>query len=210
MKLNLENIVNTVKTMMEYLFPLKKITNKFKSIHSKEDLKNFVQERSAHVTQTTLYGYLKTRIGTRYPIMIEDEKFADSINIAKWNIYVAAISDLTFYVFSYLIDKKNLKKNDAEEIFLNIINEESKNGLSKNISENAKNEFILKAKNINWHQYYQSNPFKESGLALYKWSPIADELKILDKEIVLNSIKLKWNLVENEFKDLTKNLTFNH
>jgi len=37
---------------------------------------------------------------------------------------------------------------------------------------------------------------------------IADELKILDKEIVLNSIKLKWNLVENEFKDLTKNLTF--
>ena len=195
---------------MEYLFPLKKITNKFKSIHSKEDLKNFVQERSAHVTQTTLYGYLKTRIGTRYPIMIEDEKFADSINIAKWNIYVAAISDLTFYVFSYLIDKKNLKKNDAEEIFLNIINEESKNGLSKNISENAKKEFILKAKNINWHQYYQSNPFKESGLALYKWSPIADELKILDKEIVLNSIKLKWNLVENEFKDLTKNLTFNH
>ena len=148
--------------MMEYLFPLKKITNKFKSIHSKDELKNFVQERSAHVTQTTLYGYLKTRIGTRYPIMIEDEKFADSINIAKWNIYVAAISDLTFYVFSYLIDKKNLKKNDAEEIFLNIINEESKNGLSKNISENAKNDFILKAKNINWHQYYQSNPFKES------------------------------------------------
>ena len=46
-------------------------------------------------------------------------------------------------------------------------------------------------------------------LALYKWSPIADELKVLDKEIVLNSIKLKWNLVENEFKDLTKNLKFN-
>ena len=195
--------------MREYLFPLRKITNKFKSINSKEDLQNFVQERSAHVTQTTLYGYLKTRIGTRYAIMIEDEKFAESINIAKWNIYVAAISDLTFYVFSYLIDKKNLKQNDSEEIFLNIINEESKNGLNKNIYENAKNEFISKAKNINWHKYYQNNPFKESGLALYKWSPIADELKVLDKEIVLNSIKLKWNLVENEFKDLTKNLTFN-
>ena len=194
--------------MGEYLFPIRKITNKFKSINSKEALQSFVQERSAHVTQTTLYGYLKTRIGTRYAIMIEDEKFAESINIAKWNIYVAAISDLTLYVFSYLIDKKNLKQNDAEEIFLNIINEESKNGLNKNIYENAKNEFILKVKNINWHQHYQSNPFKESGLALYKWSPIADELKVLDKEIVLNSIKLKWNLVENEFKDLTKNLTF--
>ena len=194
--------------MGEYLLPVKKITNKFNSINSKEDLENFVQERSAHVTQTTLYGYLKTRIGTRYAIMIEDEKFSESINIAKWNIYVAAISDLTFYVFSYLIDKKKLKENDSEEIFLNIINKELESGLDKKIYENAKNEFISKAKNIDWHNYHLNNPFKESGLALYKWSPIADELKVLDKEIVLNSIKLKWNLVENEFKDLTKKLNF--
>ena len=195
--------------MGEYLFPLKKITNKFKSINSKKDLENFVQERSAHVVQTTLYGYLKTRIGTRYALMVEDEKFTESINIAKWNIYVAAISDLTFYVFSYLIDKKNLKENDSEKIFLNILDKEFENGLDKKIYENAKNEFIVKAKSINWHNYHLGNPFKESGLALYKWSPIADELKVLDKEIVLNSIMLKWNLVENEFKDLTKNLSFN-
>ena len=198
-----------MKIMGEYLFPLKKITNKFKSINSKEDLENFVQERSAHVAQTTLYGYLKTRIGTRYALMVEDEKFTESINIAKWNIYVAAISDLTFYVFSYLIDKKNLKENDSEKIFLNILDKEFKNGLDKKIYENAKNEFIVKAKSINWHNYHLSNPFKESSSALYKWSPIADELKVLDKEIVLNSIMLKWNLVENEFKDLTKNLSFN-
>ena len=209
MKLNLENIVATLKTMREYLFPLKKITNKFKSINSKEDLQNFVQERSAHVTQTTLYGYLKTRIGTRFTIMVEDEKFSNSINIAKWNIYVAAISDLTLYVFSYLIDKKNLKQNDAETIFMNIINNELKNGLDKKIYENAKKEFISKVKSVNWQRFHSENPFKDSGLALYNWSPIADELKVLDKEIVLNSIKLKWNLVENEFKDLTKNLTFN-
>ena len=209
MKLNLENIVNTLKAVGEYLFPIRKITSKFTSIKSKKDLENFIKERAAHVTQTTLYGYLKTRIGTRYVAMLEDEKFTESINIAKWNIYVVAISDLTFYVFSYLIDKKNLKQNDAEEIFLNIINSESKNGLSQTIYDNSKNEFISKAKNVNWNQYYLNNPFKESGLALYKWSPIADELKVLDKEIVLNSIKLKWNLVENEFKDLCKNLSFN-
>ena len=195
--------------MGEYLFPLRKITNKFKSINSTEDLQNFVQERSAHVTQTTLYGYLKTRIGTRFAMMVEDEKFSNSINIAKWNIYVAAISDLTLYVFSYLVSEKNLKQNDAETIFMNIINNELKNGLDQTIYENAKKEFILKLKSINWQKFHSENPFKDSGLALYNWSPIADELKVLDKEIVLNSIKLKWNLVENEFKDLTKNLAFN-
>ena len=195
--------------MGEYLLPVRKFTNKFRSINSKKDLQNFVQERSAHVTQTTLYGYLKTRIGTRYAIMVEDEKFSNSINIAKWNIYVAAISDLTLYVFSYLIDKKNLKENDAEIIFMNIINNELKNGLDEKIYENAKKEFISKVKSVNWRRFHSGDPFKDSGLALYNWSPIADELKVLDKEIVLNSIKLKWNLVENEFKDLTKKLAFN-
>ncbi len=195
--------------MGEYFFPLKKISSKFKSINTKEDLQNFIKERSAHVTQTTLYGYLKTRIGTRYVAMLDDEKFAESINIAKWNIYVSAISDLTFYVFSYLIDQKNLKQNDAEKIFISIIHDEMKNGLSEEISGRAKLEFKNKFHTINWNKYYLENPFSDSGIALYNWSPIADELKILDKEIVLNSIKLKWNLVENDFKNLTKNLSFN-
>ena len=56
---------------------------------------------------------------------------------------------------------------------------------------------------------YLEEPFKEIGLALFYWSPIADALKDLDKKIVLNSIKLKWNLVVEEFKKLTTNLKFN-
>ena len=195
--------------MREYLFPIKKLTSKFSAINSKEDLQNFVQERSAHVTQTTLYGYLKTRIGTRYQLMLDDEKYSESVDIAKWNIYMAALSDLTLYVFSYLISQKNLKQNDAEEIFINIITNELKNGLDDQIFNNTKKEFILRLKATNWHKFYLEKPFKNSGLALYNWSPIADDLKVLDKEIVLNSIMLKWNLIENEFKELPKNLNFN-
>jgi len=208
-KLNLENIIDFLKSAREYLFPYKRIVNKFSKISSERDLQNFIQERAAHVTQTTLYGYLKTRMGHKYALMVSDEEFSKSINIAKWNIYVVAISDLTFYVFSYLITLKNLKKNNSIEIFNNIINGELKNGLNEKVFNEAKNEFNLKINSVNWKTYYLENPFIDSGLALYKWSPIADELKILDKEIVLNSIKLKWNLVENEFKDLTKDLKFN-
>ena len=195
--------------MRKYVFPFKKITNKFRKINSKENLKNFIQERSAHVTQTTLYGYIKTRIGSRYAMMFEDEVFLKSINLAKWNIYMAALTDCTFYVFSYLIDKKNLKQNDALEIFIEIIKNEKSNGLENELFENTKLEFNQKLKEIDWKTYHQNNPFKNSGLSLLKWAPIAENLKVFDKEIVLNSIKLKWNLVENEFKDLTKNLFFN-
>ena len=208
MKLNFEKVIYTLKSMREYLFPIKKITSNFSSISSKKDLKNFIQERAAHVTQTTLYGYLKTRIGTRYQLMLDDEKYSESVNIAKWNIYMAALSDLTLYVFSYLMDQKKLKQNDAEEIFVNILHDELKNGLSEELLNNTKKKFSLRTKALEWNKFYLEKPFKNSGLALYDWSPIADNLKVLDKEIVLNSIMLKWNLVENEFKDLTKNLTF--
>ncbi len=209
MKLNLENIVNTFKAMGEYLFPIKKITGKFKSIRSKEDLKDFIQARSAHVTQTTLYGYLKTRMGHKFTLMVEDEIFSKSINLAKWNIYMVALADCAFYVFSYLITEKNLKENDCKDIYLNIIENEKKNGLSDEIYEKSKSAFLKRLEIVDFKKYYLENAFRESGLALYNWSPIADELKVLDKEIVLNSIKLKWNVVENEFKDLTKNLKFN-
>ena len=201
--------MNTLEDIRNYVFPVKKITNKFRSINSKEDLKNFIQERSAHVTQTTLYGYIKTRIGSRYAMMFEDDVFLKSINLAKWNINMAALTDCTFYVFSYLIDKKNLKQNDALEIFIQIIEKEKSNGLEDKLFEDTKIKFSQRSKEIDWEKYHQDHPFKNSGLSLFKWSPIAENLKVFDKEIVLNSIKLKWNLVENDFKNLTKNLSFN-
>ena len=195
--------------MREYLFPIEKVTSYFKSIKSKEDLQKFIQQRSAHVTQNTLYGYLKTRMGHKFTIMVDDEVFSKSIDLAKWNIYMVALADCTFYVFSNLMTEKNLKKNDSQEIYLNIINKEKENGLSNEIFEKAKESFLKRHEDVNFSKYYLEDPFKESCFALYNWSPIADELKILDKKIVLNSISLKWNLVVDEFKNLTKNLYFN-
>ena len=195
--------------MGEYLFPVEKLTGYFKSINSKSDLQKFIQQRSAHVTQNTLYGYLKTRMGHKFTLMVEDEEFSKSINIAKWNIYMTALADCVFYTFSYLINEKNLKNNDCKEIYLNIINDEKNNGLSLEIFEKAKSDFLKRYEKVNFKNYYLENPFQESCYALYQWSPIADELKILDKEIVLNSMRLKWNLIDDEFKKLTKNLNFN-
>jgi len=195
--------------MGEYLFPIEKVTSYFKNIKSKSDLQKFIQQRSAHVTQNTLYGYLKTRMGHKFTVMVDDEIFSKSINLAKWNIYMVALADCTFYTFSYLINEKNLKENDCKEIYLNIIEKEKENGLSDEIYQKAKQNFLNRFEKINFNKYYSENPFKESCLALYEWAPIADELKTLDKEIVLNSMRLKWNLKIDEFKGLTKNLNFN-
>ena len=81
--------------------------------------------------------------------------------------------------------------------------------ITDEIYQRAKQEFLNRYDKINFNKYYTENPFKESCLALYNWAPIADELKTLDKEIVLNSMRLKWNLKIEEFKKLTENLRFN-
>jgi len=211
-KLNLDKLRitlrNTLISVWEYVIPIWKISGLFKSIKSKKDLEKFIQERSAHVTQTTLYGYLKTRIGVKYIAMMEDDRFLESVNIAKWNIYMAALADCTFYVFSYLIAEKNLKDNDCKEIFFNIIRNEISNGLSEDIHNKGKENFLKRLEKVNFNSYYLEDPFKESGEALYYWSPIADELKTLDRKIVLNSISLKWGLMKEEFKKITKDLNF--
>jgi hypothetical protein len=208
-KLNLDKVIITLKAMREYLFPIVKLTSYFKKIGSKKDLQKFIQQRSAHITQNTLYGYLKTRMGHKYTIMVDDDVYSKSINIAKWNIYMVALADCTFYVFSNLIVEKNLNKNDSKEIYLNIIDSEKENGLSDEIYIKAKENFLKRYENVNFNKYYLEDPFKESCFALYHWSPIADELKALDKKIVLNSMSLKWNLAVDEFKTLTKKLNFN-
>lgn len=213
MELNLDKLRiilrNTLISVWEYVIPIWKISGLFKSIKSKKDLEIFIQERAAHVTQTTLYGYLKTRIGVKYIAMMEDEKFLESVNIAKWNIYTVALADCAFYVFSYLISKKNLKENDCKETVLNILKAERTNGLNDEIYNNGKSNFLKRIEKVDFNNYHSDDPFKESGEALYYWSPIADELKILDKKIVLNSISLKWGLMKDEFKKRVKDLNFN-
>ena len=205
-----QQIDEHLSALKEYFFiPLKKIFARQEKINNVEDLERFIQTKSAIITQQTLYGYLKTRIGTRHVMMFGDEQFSISINIAKWNIYVVALADCAFYVFSYLISEKNLKENDCKEIFLNILENEKKNGLSNEIFDRGKTNFLERLAKLNFSNYHLNDPFKESGQALYYWSPIADELKSLDKKIVLNSIHLKWGLMKDEFKKLTKDIKFN-
>ena len=49
---------------------------------------------------------------------------------------------------------------------------------------------------------YINLPFNKSALALYDWAPIAEELKTLDRKIVLNSMILKWDNIKEEFEKL--------
>jgi len=188
-----------------YLFSLFKAFIPKKKIKSDEDLKKFIQTKSAWISQVTLYSYLKTRMGTKYVLHFDNEELLGSINEAKWNIYAVALQDLTLFCFSYLnVNFNYLEVENAKKIYENILNDEVSNGMPNDIIEEGKKNFEERLQKINWKTHFNSLPFNDSALSLYKWAPIADELKTLDRKIVLNSMILKWDNIQEEFIKLIK------
>ena len=185
-----------------YLFALFKAFIPKKKLNNLDELEEFIQTKSAWVAQVTLYSYLKTRMGTRYVLHFENDEFMKSVNFAKWNIYAVSLQDLTFYVFSYL--KINFQFQDlekAKEIFNNILDDEILNKMPQDIIEETKKTFEERLSKMNWDNQINDYPFNQSALSLFKWAPIADELKNLDRKIVLNSMILKWDIIKKEFSE---------
>ena len=86
--IKLEDFKVYLLAMFKAVLPKKKIKNL-------KDLEEFIQKKSAWVSQVTLYSYLKTRMGTKYVLHFDNEEFLGSINKAKWNIYSIALQDLS-------------------------------------------------------------------------------------------------------------------
>ncbi|MDA7593396.1 esterase [Pelagibacteraceae bacterium] len=186
-----------------YLFAMFRAFIPKKKIKNLNELEHFIQTKSAWVTQVTLYNYLKTRMGTRYVLHFDNDVFMASLDIAKWNIYSVALQDLTLFTFSYLKVNFNYQNIDqSKEIFSKILDDEISNKMPLDIIEEAKKTFNERLQNTNWEIYYKDLPFNPSALSLYKWAPIAEELKTLDRKIVLNSMILKWDIIKKEFEKL--------
>mgnify|MGYP001203345862 len=56
-------------------------------------------------------------------------------------------------------------------------------------------------------KYFTNEPFKNSSETLYRFAPIADELKVQDRDIVLNSMILKWKHVTDDLRKNSKNFS---
>ena len=145
----------TLNDFKIYLFGLFKAFIPKRKIQTLDDLETFIQTKSAWVSQVTLYGYLKTRMGTRYVLHFENDEFMSSVNLAKWNIYAVALQDLTFFTFSYLKVNNDYNADvKAKEIFLKILDDETLNKMPIDIIENAKKSFDERIQNINWDDHH--------------------------------------------------------
>lgn len=174
-------------------------------IESVHELEQFVSTRAAFVTQKKLYGYLKTRMGTKWPTVFADEVYRQSINIAAAQIFAASLSDLTVHAVATAL-KGNVVADEAK---ITVARGIYAHGIAENEEVNAAHgldsrlacaDFEKRLEGTDWNfGALKAENFSRSPVALLKWSPIADELKQYDGEIVENSMKFAWIEVRQEF-----------
>ena len=172
-----------------------------------DSLGDFLKTRASHVTQTSLYGYLRTRAGTRYPELFENKQILLSINMAKWQIWLACLSDLTIYVGGLIHQRCNINSDEISVLLTPIVEsilEET------GVPEDASPEYpstaeglIRRVANCDYSTITDDeSAFIKSPEALFYWAPIADELKNRDEEIVKNSVRFRWQEIRRSARTL--------
>lgn len=169
-------------------------------------LRQFLSTRASFVAQTTLYGYLRTRAGVRFPELFDDDAFVASVNVAKWHVWLACLSDLAAYSGGMVLRGSSFSNAHVGRLMQQLVEEIL---AETGIPGEAGPEFTAHADRVrdrlalcDWSAQSDSEePFVESPAALVYWAPIVDDLKQLDAEIVSNSVRFRWNEIRQQLRE---------
>lgn len=173
-------------------------------ISSPAALQRFIDTRASFIAQTSLYGYLRTRAGMRYPELFDDDPFVAGINIAKWHIWLDCVGDLAVFTGSRLARHSPQDTPRIATMMVDLLE-----GILSQAGtpDEAGREFPghadqlrARVRDTDWLGVGDdAAAFSESPPSVVKWSPVMDELKQLDEEIVLNSVRFRWQEVRRDF-----------
>ena len=174
-------------------------------IQDKQSLKEFLNTRASFVAQTSLYGYLRTRAGMRYPELFDDDPFVTAINIAKWQMWLACLSDLAVYTGGLLMKHPQASEQHVAELIKETVIEILE---QTGQPEDAGDKFADSANQVRqrlalceFHNVSDGEQaFSHSPQALVDWAPIIDELKKMDEDIVINSVRFRWQKVRQDLR----------
>ena len=168
-------------------------------------LQRFLDTRASHVAQTTLYGYLRTRSGTRFPVLFENDAYVVSINHAKWQMWLACLSDLSVYAGGLLALHSRAPAEDVGAVVRRAVAEllehtGTPDDSGPSFAQGARS-LLDRLGTCQWHTIADDeSAFTESPEALVRHAPIIRELMALDEEIVRNSVRFRWQEIRRELR----------
>jgi hypothetical protein len=171
-----------------------------------DSLRNFLKTRASMVAQSSLYGYLRTRAGTRFPELFANEVFSKSIEEAKWNIWLACLSDLSVYTGGLLRRRIQSREADVGRLVAGaveaILAEAGIPAGAGAVFAALEDKLRARLADCDWAAVEDNEKaFVESPTALVRWAPVLEDLKLLDEEIVRNSVRFRWQEVRRDLRD---------
>lgn len=166
-------------------------------LDSPEKITAFVRTRASYVAQTSLFGYLKARMGTQYRIMFQDDVFSKSIRIASSRVFASCLSDMTIYCVADIVRDGGLTPEEA----VALAEYSYDTGLTEGLAEVSDEDrpdgcfdaFKTRLQTVNWPVAAGDiEIFAASAEDLVRFAPVTDEFKEQDGQIVRNSIRLRW------------------
>ena len=177
-----KNMVKQVQGVFKdfLIDPAKKTFLGEKKITNFDDLRNFISNKSAFVSQFTLYGYLRTRMGgINFYKSLNDVPFGTSVNIARWNIYLVSVQDLLLFTFSYIYNKQDRSIiTHADSFFKKILEDQLPFGLEIELKNKSIQEFDERIKKVNWHMLTNKDHLRKVVKPFFLGRPLQISLKI--------------------------------
>ncbi|MEX0921946.1 MAG: hypothetical protein WDZ84_04160 [Rhodovibrionaceae bacterium] len=175
-------------------------------IESFDQLADFLGSRSAYIAQTSLYGYLKTRMGTQFTRYFEDDEFSRLIHQAALRLYVSCLADFTIHCVALLKERASLSSDDARELANGLFEAALAKGVTERdrvlLPSDAIVEFGQRVSKTVWEsELNASHAFQRSVEDVLRFAPVVEEFKVLDTEIVTNSIRFRWRDAREQLRN---------
>ena len=176
------------------IFALRFDRSKFATVDA---LVEFVHTRSSYIAQTSLHGYLKTRMGTSFRGWFEDKAFSESIRIASAKLFLSCLGDLTVFAVATTARQASLGDTDLEALARHCFRKAAVTGLAGHPERDALDDvfeaFDQRIRFEDWQGAAEGRrAFGRSEGDLIRLAPVIDEYRELDREIVTNSIRFRW------------------
>ena len=177
-------------------------------IASVEALVDFLHSRSALVAQTALYGYLRTRMGTRYPEIFQDDRFTEGLEQARAQAFLACLADLTVHTVAVAAPGG---RKDCERAVLQCFRLSIGTHPDEKTIEQACDRLARRLTGIDWAQIgHGGAAFTESPAAVIDAAPVSEAFREQDREIVENSVRLRWVDVRRQLHERIDRPSLSH
>ena len=172
------------------------------------ELSDFIEKNCSFVSQVTLYTYIKTRAGTQWPKLFENDEYLASLKIARWHIFAACVADLSIFAAAQFHKAGQAEQKYcariARQLIAAILDKVEQEDVEQSVFHAAIKNSEKRCQKTDYQQAAEGDyAFQTSAQALLDWAPVIDDFKKNDELIVRNSIHLRWISVR---RDLSKGL----